>query len=302
MKQTDTRTLLIGRFIILWLLSLGLYACTTTYRGDESTGQGDKTAPGSDRYHHDNDGPPLDPVDANLIPEPVPRPEPLARYGNHSPYTVFGTTYTVLPSAQGYVAEGLASWYGRKFHGYLTSSQEPYDMLKMTAAHRSLPLPTYARVTNLDNRKSVIVRINDRGPFHPQREIDLSWAAAARLGIDQTGTGRVRVEAISLSPSSDTPTGAPASMSEQTDSDATQEGLYLQMGAYSQLELARQLANRLLATTDVPVSIRSPEAGKSSIHRVWIGPFASDQHRQKIRTTLRQSGFHDGMPLTSKQR
>lgn len=294
MKATDASIPLIGKFMILCLLGLGLSACTTTWRGDEPADSSGPVSPGTDRYHHQDDGPPLEPVDVALIPEPVPRQEPRARYGNHSPYTVFGKTYEVLPSAEGYVAEGLASWYGRKFHGYLTSSQEPYDMLKMTAAHRSLPLPTYARVTHLDNGKSVIVRINDRGPFHPQREIDLSWAAAARLGIDQTGTGRVRVEAISLSPPPDAPAAAPG----QVHSGAIPGGIYLQMGAYSQLQLARQLASRLLVTTDVPVSIQSPEADKNSLHKVWLGPFSSDQQRDQVRARLRQSGFQDGMPLT----
>ena len=124
--------------------------------------------------------------------------EPLARYGNHSPYEVFGRKYHVLASSEGYRERGTASWYGSKFHGRRTSSGEPYDMHLATAAHRSLPLPTYAEVTNLDNGRKVIVKINDRGPFKDGRIIDLSYGAALRLGMISTGTARVEVRAIDV--------------------------------------------------------------------------------------------------------
>ena len=129
----------------------------------------------------------------------VPRAEPLARYGNHSPYEVFGKKYHVLPSSDGYHEQGVASWYGSKFHGRRTSSGEPYDMHLATAAHKSLPLPTYAEVTNLDNGKKVIVKINDRGPFKDDRLIDMSYGAALRLGMTGTGTARVDVRVIDVS-------------------------------------------------------------------------------------------------------
>lgn len=132
---------------------------------------------------------------ANL-PDPVPRNEPKSRYGNHSPYVVFGKQYRVLASADGYREAGIASWYGAKFHGRPTSSGEPYDMYRLTAAHKSLPVPTYVRVTNLDNGKSSIVRVNDRGPFHERRIIDLSYAAAVKLGFEDRGTARVLVEVV----------------------------------------------------------------------------------------------------------
>nr|WP_233440342.1 septal ring lytic transglycosylase RlpA family protein [Halomonas coralii] len=148
------------------------------------------------RYAMSRDAYPDNPPDVADVPDAVPRVEPLAASGNRSTYRVWGKTYHVLPSAEGYEAEGTASWYGEKFQGYDTASGESYDMYKMSAAHRSLPLPTYARVTNTDNGRSVIVKVNDRGPFHGNRLIDLSYAAAARLGILRTGTGHVRVEAI----------------------------------------------------------------------------------------------------------
>ena len=142
------------------------------------------------------DGAPDIPPDVANLPEPVPRAEPLSRYGNRSPYVVLGKTYAVLPSAGGYIERGVASWYGTKFDGRMTSSLEPYDISQFTAAHRTLPLPSYARVTNLDNGRSVIVRINDRGPFHEGRLIDLSYAAAIKLGVNVHGTAPVEVRGI----------------------------------------------------------------------------------------------------------
>ncbi|MFC1696487.1 septal ring lytic transglycosylase RlpA family protein, partial [Pseudomonadota bacterium] len=145
------------------------------------------------------DGPSLTDLKASDVADAVPRNEPLARYGNHSPYEVFGKKYHVLPSSKGYHEKGTASWYGSKFHGRRTSSGEPYDMHLATAAHKSLPLPTYAEVTNLDNGKKVIVKINDRGPFKDDRLIDMSYGAALRLGMTGTGTARVDVRVIDVS-------------------------------------------------------------------------------------------------------
>ena len=160
------------------------------------TAKGPAATPGGERYAMSGDAYPEDPPDVSQVPDAVPRVEAPSRGGNRPTYEVWGKTYRVLPDARGYAREGTASWYGEKFHGYATSNGEIYDMYKMTAAHRSLPLPTYARVTSLDSGQSVIVRVNDRGPFHNDREIDLSYAAAARLDILDRGTGRVKVEAI----------------------------------------------------------------------------------------------------------
>jgi rare lipoprotein A len=135
--------------------------------------------------------------DVDLIPEPEVRDEPHSRYGNRSPYTVLDKQYRVLDSARGYDETGLASYYGNKFHGRRTSNLEVYDMYAFTAAHKTLPLPSYARVTNLANGRSVVVRVNDRGPFHDGRIIDLSYAAAVKLGVDRAGTARVEVRGLS---------------------------------------------------------------------------------------------------------
>ena len=145
------------------------------------------------------DGPPSvvadDPVKQAPINQ-IPKVEPLAKYGNPKSYEVFGKTYYTLPTSKGFVERGIASWYGKKFHGRLTSSREPYDMYAMTAAHTQLPLPTYVQVTNLKNGKHVVLRVNDRGPFHGNRVIDLSYAAAKKLEIIQQGTGLVEVRAL----------------------------------------------------------------------------------------------------------
>lgn len=142
------------------------------------------------------DGPPEQDIDVTHIPNATPKIEPLSRYGNPSVYEVWGNRYRVMPHSKGYSAKGTASWYGKKFHGLRTSSGEPYDMFAMTAAHRSLPIPTYAKVKNLHNGKEVIVKINDRGPFVHDRLIDLSYAAAKKLGIHAKGTGKVQITAI----------------------------------------------------------------------------------------------------------
>ena len=142
------------------------------------------------------DSAPTGEIDVSLIPEPEIVAEPRSRYGNRATYSVLGKKYHVLDSAEGYVEQGLASYYGKKFHGRRTSNMEVYDMYAFTAAHKSLPLPSFARVTNLDNGNSVVVRVNDRGPFHKGRIIDLSYAAAVKLGITRAGTGRVEVRAL----------------------------------------------------------------------------------------------------------
>ncbi|CAN7194421.1 septal ring lytic transglycosylase RlpA family protein [Pseudoxanthomonas sp. LjRoot168] len=149
--------------------------------------------------------------DLDCIREPVVTAEARSRVGNKSPYSVLGKQYRVLDRVDGYVEQGTASYYGNKFHGRRTSNQEVYDMYAYSAAHKSLPLPSFARVTNLDNGKSVVVRVNDRGPFHEGRVIDLSYAAAVRLGITQRGTGRVEVRAL-------TPEGATLAATPAADS------------------------------------------------------------------------------------
>ena len=154
--------------------------------------------PNAGRYSISQDRAPDRRVDVAAIPEVTPEPIQRTRAGNRSPYTVLGKTYRVMASEEGYTERGVASWYGEKFHGHKTSNGEIFDMYKATAAHKSLPIPSFLRVTNLDNNRSIVVRVNDRGPFHGNRLIDLSYAAALKLGYADRGTARVQLEALSL--------------------------------------------------------------------------------------------------------
>ncbi len=169
--------------VVVVVVGLALSACGVIKR------------PGSSGGYYGGDRPPAKSVDFDKIPNATPRREPRSRYGNN-PYKVFGKRYIPMKSARGFKQKGVASWYGAKFHGRRTSSGEIYDMFKMTAAHPTLPLPTYVRVTNLDTKKQIVVKVNDRGPFLHGRIIDLSYAAAYKLGIARKGTGRVHIKAI----------------------------------------------------------------------------------------------------------
>lgn len=232
------------------------------------------------------DGPSTTGLKPEDVADAVPRAEPRARYGNHSPYEVFGRKYHVLASSKGYRERGTASWYGSKFHGRRTSSGEPYDMHLATAAHRSLPLPTYAEVTNLDNGRNVIVKINDRGPFKDDRIIDLSYGAALRLGMISTGTARVEVRAIDAKSggryvAADAPRPAPAAQHE------LEAGTWLQAGAYGRREGAEELAGQLRRADLQPVSIH--DAG--NLFRVWLGPYSSAAEVESVIRKAIELGF-----------
>ncbi|TLY51063.1 MAG: septal ring lytic transglycosylase RlpA family protein [Gammaproteobacteria bacterium] len=268
------------------------------------------------RYAQDQDsGPTAPPPDLSKIPEPVPRTEARSVYGNKSPYDVLGQTYTVLPSPQGYVERGIASWYGNKFHGYTTSNFEKYDMYAYTAAHKTLPLPSYARVTNLENGASVIVRVNDRGPFAENRIIDLSYVAALKLGIWQKGTGMVEVQAIDPSHPelprtlrADTareparaPTPAatmPASASNERKTAVAvapeyghKAALYLQVGAYSDHANAERAAAALRNARLGEVRIVDSTVNGRSIQRVRLGPLKDVETVDSLTPQVRALGL-----------
>lgn len=204
---------------------------------------------------------PRPPADPASVPDAVPRAEPRSARGNPPFYEVFGQRYTVLPSADGYLERGVASWYGPTFHGGTTSSGERYDMHAMTAAHRTLPLPSYVRVTNLANGRSVVVRVNDRGPFKGNRIIDLSRSAAARLDMLRDGTAMVEVQSVGASPAPRAATSA--------------SGFYAQAGAFAEADNAHQLAQRIAAAGVADVSVLVAKSGARTVHRVRVGPFAS---------------------------
>lgn len=243
----------------------------------------------------DRDGAPADLPDMSHVPDAVPRPENPSRYGNPVSYEVFGKRYRVMPSSQGYMARGKASWYGTKFHGRRTSSGEAYDMFAMTAAHKHLPLPTYVHVRNLENGRSTIVRVNDRGPFHDDRLLDLSYAAASKLGILRNGTAMVEIRAIDSridqdsKPNTSLLTYADTRVTEPiSSSDA--KSLFLQAGAFSSHANALRLRDRLKQTLAREVRVYSPEDG-SGLHKVRIGPLASRELADSMASQLQGMGL-----------
>jgi rare lipoprotein A len=193
----------IYKLILSTFLVLTVSACSSTISQPSGESQSAVVAAAKAktelRYAIKQDLGPKQHLDMSKAPDAVPKVEPLSRGGNKSRYEVWGKSYSVMASSYGFKERGLASWYGQKFHGHLTSNGETYDMYAMSAAHKSLPLPTYARITNLANNKTVIVRVNDRGPFHGDRVIDLSYAAASKLDYRKTGVAEVLVEAIDAS-------------------------------------------------------------------------------------------------------
>lgn len=232
-------------------------------------------------------------VDTRTIADPVPKVEPITKAGNKSPYQVFGKTYFVLPSSENYRETGIASWYGRKFHGRRTSNGEIYDMYAMTAAHKSLPIPTYARVTSMENNRSIIVRINDRGPFHGPRIIDLSYVAALKLGFADKGTTEVLVEAIDPSGKSTakpvvTPATAPGSVGNTMPS--LTQGRYLQVGAFDNADAARTLQKQVRTHTSKPILVQQ----RDNLFKVWIGPVADKMELLVIKRMLQQSANISG--------
>ncbi|KTD73188.1 septal ring lytic transglycosylase RlpA family protein [Legionella tucsonensis] len=198
--------------------------------------------------------------------EPVPSREPLSRYGNISEYSVDGRSYKVMKSSTGYKARGIASWYGTKFHKQRTSSGEPYNMYVMSAAHKTLPLPTYVRVKNLNNGKVAVVKVNDRGPFHSNRIIDLSYAAALKLGVFPKGTAPVEIEAL-MGPAGKT-------------------HYYLQAGAFTTEALATRLKEKLTHITPSPVYIEHYKQH----YIVRVGPFGSKNMADSLKRKLALNG------------
>ena len=247
------------------------------------------------------DGAPLQRVDIAAISDAVPRHEPRSKYGNPATYAVAGKTYRIMSDNEGYQESGIASWYGTKFHGRRTSSGEPYDMHGMTAAHKTLPLPTYAEVTNLQNGRKVIVKVNDRGPFHENRLIDLSYAAASKLGILATGTGLVDVRAITpgRTPDAQEPlpevaaSGVPSAQEQPPVNDKPRAvKLYLQVGAFR----SRDNAERLRVRIDDRLykgTVTAAQIIEGQLYRVQIGPFAKVEEVDRFTRDLGNLGIRD---------
>lgn len=227
------------------------------------------------------------PIAADAVVEAVPTADPVSRMGNKSPYEVFGRQYTVMSSAEGYSEEGIASWYGMKFQGRRTSNGEIFDVYKATAAHKSLPLPSFLRVTNLENNASMIVRVNDRGPFVDDRLIDVSYGVAVKLGFADQGTARVRLDYISVDGKDD--------WRDATESDYRQ----LQVGAYEQRSSAERVATdiRNILGDAIDVQVSSVTHETRTIFRVRVGPVDSSEKLTQLQELLEENGLSKGQRL-----
>jgi rare lipoprotein A len=288
MEQCLTRRIALG--LSAATLSLLLASCSSVSLFEESDSRPDQKP------------------DLDQISEPVPRAQPRSKYGNPDSYVVFGKRYHVMPTSDGYRERGIASWYGTKFHGRKTSSGEPYDMYQFTAAHKTLPLPTYARVTNLKNGRSIIVKINDRGPFHDNRLIDLSYAAAYKLGISAAGTGLVEVAAIN--PAAPQPrtiqAAAPAEPAAVARADGDRQvipavelagdrpvGMYVQVGAYSDRSNAERMRLRLAQADITDIRLSRIDSEDNSVYRVRIGPLTNVERADELTSVLQALGVQD---------
>lgn len=259
-----------SRFYGLLALFLVLAGCSST----------------SSRYSYQHDSAPDQDIDVSQIPDATPRHEPRSKYGNPDSYVVHGRRYHVMNDGQGYVERGIASWYGKKFHGHRTSSGEPYNMYAMTAAHTRLPLPSYVQVTNLQNQRTVVVRVNDRGPFHPNRIIDLSYAAAKKLGITAKGTAMVEVRTIGAEKNLTVAT----STSNDHSLQQAEFQLYLQVGAFVSRSNAERLQQQL-RTRYAQLNVNAGYNAENNVYRVRIGPLASVAEADRLAEALSREGF-----------
>jgi rare lipoprotein A len=271
--------------------AFALAACTSAPK-HEPAAPSQPSPPSRPGGYYKDDGPGENPpANIDSIPDATPQLEPLNRFANR-PYSVFGVDYVPATSLRPYTERGIASWYGRKFHSQKTSTGELYDMYAMTAAHPTLPLPSYARVTNAVNGKSVVVRVNDRGPFHPGRIIDLSYAAAWRIGIAQKGSGEVEVESI-------LPSGIPtvavaqplppvASVTGPPATPVAQEtgGYVVQLGAFANNANAQAFVGRL--TNQIAgLSVEAKVHEADGLFRVVVGPYPTRDEARRTGERLR---------------
>jgi peptidoglycan lytic transglycosylase len=248
------------------------------------------TAPGSGQDYG-----PSQPVDVSQVPDAVPENLPRSRFGNPASYTVDGKTYHVLPDCAGYHDRGIASWYGMKFHGGRTSDGDTYDMYAMTAANKVVPLPCFVRVTNLSNHRSVIVKVNDRGPFVDNRIIDLSYAAARKLGVVATGTALVDVTAVTPGETPSPPVAETLAPAPTTQSGPVSSApqLFVQIGAFADHDNAERARHTLETEGIRPVLIViASEAGKT-LYKVRVGPVADVSAVDRLTAQLAKLGYAD---------
>lgn len=236
------------------------------------------------------DGGPESDIDVTHLADAIPEKVIITNAGNRSPYTVLGKTYHIDFDTEGFTESGYASWYGKKFHGNKTSNGETYDMFAMTAAHKTLAIPTYVRVTNLENQRTVVVRVNDRGPFHSGRIIDLSYAAAKKLDYHHKGTAKVKIEVLARVEDPEVTTAVSAVTADGArpapipGNASTALKTYLQAGAFSKQESAVQLQRQLHALTGHSVEVRAEPTKK--LYKVLIGPIADNYELVDLRQKL----------------
>jgi rare lipoprotein A len=266
-------------FFCLFVLS----GCETAFKRETPAAASSPTsapAPSGGAYYKD-DGPGANPPpDLASIPDAVPKSEPLHRFANR-PYQVFGKDYVPISSVAPFKQIGIGSWYGRRFHRAPTSSGEPYDMFAMTAAHPTLPIPSYARVTNLANGRSVVVRVNDRGPFHSDRIIDLSYTAAWKLGYAEVGSARVEVETIVPGGISSGTVIARTEPARELEQKQETKGVFLQLGAFSAREAAENFRVRVyreLAWLSEAIQV----IAGGTVFRLHLGPFRSQDEARAV--------------------
>ncbi|UVM51244.1 MULTISPECIES: septal ring lytic transglycosylase RlpA family protein [unclassified Pseudomonas] len=306
-------------------LAVLVASCSTSRSPTQKSSSAVRSAPGLDINRAHKDGAPWWDVDVSRIPDATPTLHSGPYKAN--PYTVLGKTYFPLQDSKTYVASGTASWYGTKFHGQNTANGEVYDLYGMSAAHKTLPLPSYVRVTNLDNNKSVILRVNDRGPFYSDRIIDLSYAAAKKLGYAETGTARVKVEGIDPQqwwaqkgrpaplmlnepqvaqnsapvitasagtveqwtppPQQHAAAVVPAQIDAKKNASVPASGQYLQVGAFANPDAAELLRSKLSGMVSAPVFISSIVRNQQTLHRVRLGPIGSPGEIQQVQNSVR---------------
>jgi len=306
-------------------LTVLVASCSTSRAPAQKSSTAVRSTPGLDINRAHKDGAPWWDVDVSRIPDAT----PTLHSGPYkaSPYSVLGKTYFPLQESKTYVASGTASWYGTKFHGQNTANGEVYDLYGMSAAHKTLPLPSYVRVTNLDNNKSVILRVNDRGPFYSDRIIDLSYAAAKKLGYAEIGTARVKVEGIDPQaywaakgrpaplmlnepqvaqnsapvitasagtveqwtppPQQHAAAVVPVQLDTKKNASVPASGQYLQVGAFANPDAAELLRSKLSGMVSAPVFISSIVRNQQTLHRVRLGPIGSPGEIQQVQNSVR---------------
>ena len=314
-------------------LSLLVVSCSTSRAPTQKSGGAVvRSQPGLDINRAHKDGAPWWDVDVSKIPDATPTLHTGAYKAN--PYTVLGKTYFPLQESKTYVQSGTASWYGTKFHGQNTANGEVYDLYGMSAAHKTLPLPSYVRVTNLDNNRTVILRVNDRGPFYSDRIIDLSYAAAKKLGYAESGTARVKVEGIdpaqywaqrgkpaplmlnepqSAQPQITASAGkveqwtpppqqhaAPVVAVPQAAPGNAAGGQYLQVGAFANPDAAELLRSKLSGMVSAPVFISSIVRNQQTLHRVRMGPIGSPSEVAQVQNSVRLANLGQPSVVTAE--